>query len=288
MQQLDRTQGIGCSDIPAIMGVSPWSDPYKKWEEKVFGKEEEDNPAMKYGRETESLIRELTEKKLGVSLSPKVIFHPKKSWLWASLDGFDQDNKIIAEFKTAKQDDHLTAIAGEVPEKYWPQIQGQMEVVGVDHLFYCSYHQGDLEILKVARDKDYCKVMMEKVEEFWEWVVLETPPEGYICMKGNQTWNHLAEEINSTKAKIKAFKEKEEELTSKLKELSKGYSSIGTTFSFMKEECDGCINYEAAIKDYIDNMKAHHPEISFPPIAFDPYRKKSFEKWRLKAINKRV
>jgi len=207
--QIDRSQGIGCSDLPAIMNVSPWSNPYKKWREKVYGQnDQKDNPAMQYGRETEPLIREKVCLKLGVSLDPIRIVHPYKLWLWASLDGFNPEKKVIAEFKTASAPDHLLAVAGQVPGKYWPQVQGQMEVVGIDSLYYCSYYGGDLEILEVKRDPEYCKDLMNKVDTFWECVALERPPEGYICMEDNETWNHTAKELESIIGQIKALEDK--------------------------------------------------------------------------------
>lgn len=286
MQQLDRSQGIGCSDIPAIMDCTPYSDPYKKWEEKVYGKKDEDNPAMKFGRETEPLIRELTEKKLETSLPPIRLLHPSKPWLWASLDGYNEEKGVIAEFKTSNEKDHLSAIEGKVPEKYWPQVQGQMEVVGVDHLFYCSYHLGDLEVIKVQKDEAYCKLMMQKVEAFWECVVLEVPPEGYVCMKGNQTWNHLAEELHAIRGQIKGLVRHSDGLMEDLKRLSDKKSARGIDMFLIREECNGGIDYDKAIEDYISNMRAHYPEVSFPAIDFELYRKKTFEKWRLKAIKK--
>lgn len=285
MQQLDRSQGIGCSDLPVIMGVSPWSNPYKLWEEKVFGKSEQlDNPAMKYGRETEPLIRELVENKLDLCLPSVRLIHPQKSWLWASLDGYDEEAKIIAEFKTANKEDHLTAISGKAPEKYWPQIQGQMEVTGLDSILYCSYHEGDIEIVKIEKDEAYCKLLMEKAEAFWECVVLETPPEGYVCMKDNQTWNHLAEQLDAIKGQIKQFKRQEQEICDKLKEESKGKSARGESLFFQKQECEGAVDYERAFEDYLSNMKTHYPDIVFPDVAYEAYRKKSFEKWVLKNI----
>jgi putative phage-type endonuclease len=287
MQQLDRSKGIGCSDLPVIMGVSPWSNAYKLWEEKLSGKSGQlDNPAMRYGRETEPLIRELVEGKTGFALPPVRIVHPEKYWLWASLDGYNSERKTIAEFKTANKDDHLITISGKVPEKYWPQVQGQMEVVGADHLLYCSYHAGDLEVLKVQKDEEYCSVMMEKAEEFWECVVLEVPPEGYVCMKGDETWNHTAEELKSIRGLMKALKEQDDDLMEKLKGLSKGCSAKGSKVFLHRQECVGSIKYGEAIKDYLSNMRAHHPDIEFPDIPLEAYRKKTFEKWILRDISK--
>jgi putative phage-type endonuclease len=285
--QLDRSKGIGCSDLPAIMDVSPWSNPYKLWKEKVTGKsEQKDNAAMKYGRETEPLIRELAEKKAGFSLNPEVVFHPKKPWMWASLDGYNPDKKVIGEFKTANKDDHLLTISGKVPEKYWPQVQGQMEVVGSRVLLYCSYYDGDLEVLSVAHDPDYCAEMMAKADAFWECVALEKPPEGYICAKDNQEWNDTAQELDVVKSQIKALSEQDKALIEKLKGLSEGFSTVGNSFMFEKTEVNGNIDYKAAIEAYLDGLRTRYPDIIFEAPAYDLYRKKSFEKWILKGIKK--
>ena len=284
--QLDRSQGIGCSDIPAIMGVSPWKTSFQLWEEKISGKNEtRDNSAMKYGREMEPIIRKEVEKKTGVTLEAVKITHPSKPWLWASLDGYNRDENIVSEFKTASKEDHLRAISGNIPEKYWPQVQGQMEVVGVDSLIYCSYYDGDFEILKVKKDRGYCEDMIFKVEMFWEAVVLQTPPEGYRCKKGDEQWNDTTDRVKSIRGQIEALQRQEMGLMDVLKRLSKGYSVRGDSSFLQKQEVTGSIKYKEAIEEYIATLRAVYPEIDFPDVQFEQYRKKSFEKWALKFIS---
>ena len=153
-----RKGKIGCSDLPAIMGVSPWKTPLQLFEDKILGKESPLNPAMIRGSKMESEAREYINTKYNVNYKSVVIQDEDLDWLIASLDGYDplcvQDPQIL-EIKCPGSQFHLTAMSGSVPSHYIPQVQGQMRVSGLDRLLYSSYFPNSCVEIVVERDDDY-------------------------------------------------------------------------------------------------------------------------------------
>jgi len=176
-----RRQGLGASDAPVIMGVSPWSTPYQLWETKTglaIQKESSGNFATERGNRLEPVARARYEFQKGVESPPKLAQHATYTWLRASLDGFDDVNKIVLEIKCPGADDHSTAVAGEIPKKYWPQVQHQLMVTGAQMLHYVSYDGEDsLAIVECVPDVAYMNELFAAEEKFWTLVTSKTPPE---------------------------------------------------------------------------------------------------------------
>ena len=85
-----RKNGIGSSDAPAILGTSPWTTPFQKWEEKVFGKQETKiNSSMQRGKDLEEPARIQFEKLMNTSVFPVNVENKRTFWMRASLDGID-------------------------------------------------------------------------------------------------------------------------------------------------------------------------------------------------------
>jgi putative phage-type endonuclease len=163
-----RKRKIGASDAPVIMEVSPWKTPYKLWAEKV-GIENDTfvSKHMQEGINKEPEARENFIKKTNIYVYPKVVFHDSYDWMMASLDGIDMEAKHIVEIKNVNAVDHAVAQTGKVPEKYYPQLQHQLEVTGLDMAYYFSYRNGDGVIVEVGRDDKYINELLEKEKSFF-------------------------------------------------------------------------------------------------------------------------
>jgi len=99
---MDRTKGIGGSDVAAICGVSPWKTPLQIYLEKIGESAgSPDNPAMAYGRMVEPVILQWYEQYTGQTVAvPGPLQHPRYPYLIAHLDGLTPDRVI--EIKTAR------------------------------------------------------------------------------------------------------------------------------------------------------------------------------------------
>lgn len=215
-----RKDKVGASDAPVIMGVSPWETPYQLWQRKLcLLKDQKENRAMAYGKKNEALARSLLEEMTGMIFSPIVKLHRSRPWMLASLDAIDIEEKVISEIKCAGKDDHDLAVQKKVPEKYYPQLQHQMEVCEVDKCLYFSFFDGYGAIVEVFRDDKYIKGMLAKEEEFIECVHELIAPK--LSSRDYQethdeTWIQYAEEWRTVNEQLSALEEKEKSLRQSL------------------------------------------------------------------------
>lgn len=177
-----RRHGIGGSDAPIIMGVSPWKTLYQLWDEKVNGYgEQKDNANMAYGREMEQGALEFFENVLNLSMWPQNIVHHELPWLRGSFDGLTIERDIGLEIKHPNWEDHKCLLDGNVPEKYYPQCQHLIKVKELKGIYYMSGYKNkqgkiDYKWKFVERDDAYIDAYMIKASEFWESVEKKNSP----------------------------------------------------------------------------------------------------------------
>ena len=74
-----RKKRIGASDVPIIMGVSPWSDPLTLWRQKMDIVDTTfETAAMTHGRDNEGIARDKFNAMMGFNFQPEVVTHPTK------------------------------------------------------------------------------------------------------------------------------------------------------------------------------------------------------------------
>jgi len=266
-QWLDfRKDKIGASDAPIIMNVSPYKTPFQLWEEKLSPTEQLTNYAMQRGHDLEPKARAVLEQELDMPLFPKVLTSNKRSWQMASVDAISFDERTVAEIKCPGKEDHQTALAGRVPEKYFPQLQHQLEVCELDMMYYFSFDGEKGIVVKVFRDEKYIKQLIDAEEKFFECMRnYEAPPlsdRDYQIQTGAE-WMKLAEEWKE----LEAMEERKEHIRKRLISLSNGQNSMGFGVKLSKCLRKGNVEY------------AKIPELQ--SIDLDPYRKKSIEYWRI-------
>lgn len=172
-----RRRGIGSSDAPVVMGVSPWSTPYKLWETKLgLTKPNFSNYATQRGHELEPVARAQYELETGVAMPATLAVHESYPWLRASLDGWDALTKTVLEIKCPGKDDHATAVNGKVPDKYYPQLQHQLLVTGATKVDYYSFDGNKGVLVEVLPDLEYIDKLFNAELEFWKLIETKTPP----------------------------------------------------------------------------------------------------------------
>ncbi len=266
-----RKNKIGASDAPIIMGVSPWSTPYQLWEEKIGVKKGKIVTAkMKRGIDNEEAARKRFTEKTGISVSPKVMAHPGYEWMIASLDGIDQEEKNIVEIKCAGREDHLLAMNGQIPDKYYPQLQHQMEVCGLDMAYYFSFDGKDGIYLECQRNSKYIKKMIEMEQEFFrcmqDFVAPKLTDMDYL-IKNDEMWSECAKEWLENQKQLNNLEKKDKELREKLVLMCDGRNSCGEGIQVSKVVRKGNIDY--SLIPHLKNVN------------FDSYRKEPIECWKI-------
>lgn len=269
-----RKNYLGASDAPVLMGFHKWRTPYKLWEEKLgLNNGSADNSAMAYGRKMEAPALEKYQELTGIEVGPDIVYHPTKKYMMASLDGLSEDQKCAVEIKNVCLEDHLVAKGGKVPDKYYPQVQHQMACLGLDQMHYFSMNKGDTALVEVKMCNDYIGKLYEVEENFWNKVINLEEPElvAEDFAKRDAEWLKMAAELYDIKKSISSLKKKEIELSSVLKKLSKGKSSMSDNFYYRKSLSKGPINYK--IIPELENVNT------------DKYRNPSQERWTLSKKN---
>lgn len=177
-----RRQGIGASDAPIIMGVSPYTTRYGLWLEKsgLAPAREEPNFIQEKGHEAEKRARAAYEAQHGfVTMAPTLCVLESLPFIRASLDGWD--GKTVLEIKLASKDDHKGILEGRVPDRYWPQVQHQLMVTGAEEVHYWSWWGENFENMKgekvvVRPDREYCLRLLREEVRFHEMVLTGRPP----------------------------------------------------------------------------------------------------------------
>jgi putative phage-type endonuclease len=167
-----RSQGIGASDAPAIMGENPWKSAAQLLQQKCGVTENGSNAAMDRGTELEPVARRAYEIKVGVQVVPACLQSVRFEWLRASVDGLAADGSAIVEIKCGESVYRNTALSRKVPKYYVGQLQHILAVTGLPSIDFWCYLPNRPEVhLQVPRDNSYIDRMLDAETLFWQQVL---------------------------------------------------------------------------------------------------------------------
>ncbi len=166
-----RKDKIGASDVPTIMGLSPFESPREFWNRRLTGKSIEANYAMRRGSLLESQARDLLNAGGYKDYQPCVIQSIENPSLIASLDGLylDLDGDVhIAEIKCPGSKTHSLAKAGIIPEHYIPQLCHQCMLSGSKTCLYVSWdgYSDHVVTIRYKADEAMCEKIKDEVAKF--------------------------------------------------------------------------------------------------------------------------
>lgn len=266
-----RKSKIGASDAPVIMGVSPWKTPYALWEEKVgLSKDNLSNYARDRGKALEEKARKCFEKKTKLVVLNLVMFHQDYNWMMASMDGIDLEGENAVEIKCPGREDHLVAVNGMIPDKYYPQLQHQMEVCNLDKMFYFSFDGDDGVIVECQRDDKYIKKLLKEERDFYDHMVDFVPPkmtEKDFDVRTDDIWRSSVEEWTRASKELSKWEKAEKELKQHLIEMTSGRNTKGAGITVSKILRKGNVDY-SKIKE-------------MDGIDLDMYRRDPVEYWKI-------
>lgn len=164
----ERRKGVGGSDIAGILGLSRWSSPYQVWLEKT-GRSPgvDDNPAMRWGRAVEPVMREWFTEDTGIPVTTtgmwRSVAHPLA---FANPDGLTPDGGL--EIKAhgwrmgEEWEDDQVSDAAEL------QSQWYMGVLGVDRWWVIAKVGDDAPVIRsLTFDRNLFEHLVLAAERFW-------------------------------------------------------------------------------------------------------------------------
>lgn len=167
-----RRKHIGASDQVHLQMCAPWSIGWAAlWDIKTgAAPEQETNQYMQRGKDLEALA--LMEYNLAnhCDCHPMLAESETYPFMSASFDGIDLNAKKCVEIKCPGAKDHEKAVAGEIPEKYFPQLTHQCIVAGLDSLDYCSYDGTHIAVVKFTPNQEMRDAVISTSQKFWACV----------------------------------------------------------------------------------------------------------------------
>lgn len=174
-----RKSGIGGSDASKACGVSGYNGPLSVYLDKLgLIPEVPDNPAMRFGRKLEPVVRECFTEDTGVGVTLHGLQRNNdRPWQMYSPDGFTSDGGLFEAKTTSfwmmdEWSDGQTADHAEV------QVQHGMAVTGLPHAWVAVLSDGrNIEYRRIERDEDQIAIITEIERELWfENILKRVPP----------------------------------------------------------------------------------------------------------------
>lgn len=250
-----RRKGIGGSDIPVVMGLSPYTTPYQLWLAKtgrVIPQDISHLPHVKRGIDNEPVARSLLEAKYGMKFEPMFWNHPKFEWMRCSCDGSNLENKIMCEIKVVGKDKHEDTARGQVPDIYFAQCQWNMYIADMEKCLYTSYcpEDGTLHVVEVLPDVEFLNKAIEAATKFWtENVLLDTPPplssRDWVEVKNDKELEDLITQWSTLKTQMELLEAELEAQASKIKDWVKEKPAVRAYGITVQQQArKGNVNYK--------------------------------------------
>lgn len=267
-----RSNHIGASDAPVIMGASPWKTPYQLWREKLgYGESQKFSPAMQRGIFLEEKARLAYSAMKRVSVKPAVLKSNVIPYMAASLDGISACGCFIVEIKCPGEKDHALALQGKIPEKYIPQLQHQMAVAMVHSMDYFSFDGESGVVVSIDYDPTYAEKMLKAEANFWLHVCDLTPPEGAPTPVYDPQFIQLGERWIELQDNIEQATKEQNEIRKKMIDMAGGYTNLQIgKVRMTRASRGGSIDYKSI------------PEIK--GVDLERFRKPSIDLWRISVI----
>jgi putative phage-type endonuclease len=294
-----RRLGIGGSDAPVVMGVSPYASPYMLWEEKTKRKTDDKKNTfiLDKGNKYEPFARAKYELHNDAAMPAMRAIHKDIPWLRATMDGFNVEQNVGIEIKYIGEEEHERIKKEKtLPFHHYVQVQHQLIVTGAKWIDYLSFYvesgknengekiipdpkNGKLEIVRVELDHEFLKNYMAIAEKFWSNVTSDTPPD-LIDMDVRLIEKHddiansyikTSELLSCANILIKKIELDLEDIKKQIINISKDYAKVtfgSTGLVVVKGSRKGTVQYEKI------------PELK--NVDLDMYRKESSTTYSIK------
>lgn len=210
----ERKNGIGGSDVAAMLGASPWKTPHQLWLEKT-GREEpsvSDAEAVYWGTVLEDVIADryvgLTGRKvqrvrrilridgtIALANIDRAVVNPEIAGRVTVINGHKLTTDRILEVKTAhalasRSSDWGEPGTDEVPMHYWLQCKWYLGITGARWCDLAVLFGGQkLAIYTLERDDELFARLLDEAEWWWHaHVVADMPPEPTTVEDARRLW----------------------------------------------------------------------------------------------------
>ena len=176
-----RKQGIGGSDVAAIIGVSKWKTPYELYKDKtsdIIDVVESD--ILHFGNVLEQVVADEFSHRNNLKVQKRntMYRHPEHPELIANIDRYVVGGAIL-ECKTcsAWAQGKFGKAGDEIPDEYQLQVQHYMYVTGIREAYLAVLIGGnEYRQFEIPYHQDLAEFAADKCVEFWQNYVLKNVP----------------------------------------------------------------------------------------------------------------
>lgn len=252
---------IGASDIPVIMGISPFKDatPLNLWKEKMGIKEPKITTfAMQKGIDGEMSALEAHCAEYKMKMEPACFESDDYAFMGCSLDGITESGNILVEIKVPGKRTLELAKAGQIEGHYLYQVQYQLMITQAEigHFYAYDEDNGVGYTITILPDPALWSLMVEAAKAFWQCIINRTPPGYILCdnnlltQKAGQAYK-VKEAIDALKKQIKPLEDEFDFLKEEIKSISPAAKVLCGDFRIEQSEIAGRVDY-----DRIELLKA--------------------------------
>lgn len=280
-----RRQGIGSSDVAAIVGVDRFRGPFDVYTSKVaeedgdggtmmmrLGQHLEDGIARAYAQETGSEVTKPTH----------MYAHDEHPWMLANVDRFTDNAGTLGVLEVKLSSRYEEWDEGP-PQGYELQCAHQLAVTGLDYADLVALLGGrELRTFRIDRDDALISNLIEIEAAFWEQVEARIPPP--VDARSSESLKRLyrdaiggvevdpsivavINELRIVKASIKVYEEQHEELANTIK-AAIGDAEVATVGGVP------VATWSKSVRSGFDRarLEADHPRIAMEYVKSTPVR----------------
>lgn len=210
-----RREGIGASEIAAVLGISPYESPFSLYWRKVHGWQIEDAPQLEAGRRAEPMIADWFADTMdpheNLVVRPAGLYqHAERPWQLATPDrlvhmvcsgcdgaggarwcdgpgglctdclatGLGSPPVAVLEVKHPYSwDGYGETGSAEIPVHYRAQVLWQLDVLGVPEGYLAAYSRHEFRWFRIRRDERDLVVMRAAGQRFMDRLASGEPPD---------------------------------------------------------------------------------------------------------------
>ena len=180
-----RTNGLGSTDISALVGLNQYKTPTGVYEDKKgMSFPLVQNKFMKAGSDAEPFIRDEYNKYCGTNHAPLCVESLDMPFLRGSLDGYDEETSSILEIKYSMFPKMSKCIKkndighfNDLYPQYNCQCQYFMYLTKAEKCHLATFGtSGELIYMDIPRDEELIKMIVKEATAFWNNNILKNVP----------------------------------------------------------------------------------------------------------------
>ena len=289
---MDRTRGIGGSDVGAILGVNRWKTGWDVWQDKMGrGEDVPDNPAMEWGRRLEDPVADAFGDATGALVdlhAPDYHSSDRYTWLGGHADRlFVMDGvEGVLEVKTAGA--HLASEWGPSTAEFSSPVEA-VESIPESYVCQLAYYMAaferaigaiavliggrDFRYYIVHRDHEFEEDLLGRLDHWWSaHVVTGLPPEARTSEEADQQFPDVDpdseaiqpdDEVLETLGRLRDVKQRIKDLTTTKKELeAKVKTALGPAPAMADHDGRVAVSWKERTSSRLDQrlLKELHPQ----------------------------